>query len=106
MELVRMADLRRIERPSEEADRFVVHLERHWERMSILAAVGKREARRIGEPCRCAMDDLRNERERLEGARSELFQEEKRREVADIALVGERQDRAESPLVHIRPADI
>src|SRR6187200_34229 len=74
--------------------------------MTVLPAVRKREARRILEPRRGTVDDLRHQRKRLQRTRSELFQEQKRSKVADIALVREREYRAQSSLVHVRLADI
>ena len=69
--------------------------------MSVLAAVREREARRIVEPRRRAVHDLGDERQRLQRARAELLEQQERREVAQLALVGERQHGAEPPLVHV-----
>ena len=44
MQLLGVAELCRVERSPEKGERFVVHLQRHREWMSVLAAVGKREA--------------------------------------------------------------
>src|SRR5438045_87335 len=106
MQLLSVAELRCVERSPEKRDRFVVHLQRYRERMSVFPAVRKREARRILEPRRGTMDDLCHQRERLQRARSELFQKQKGGKVADIALVGEREHRAEPSLVQVRLADI
>ena len=38
--------------------RFVVHPERHWERVSVLSAMSEREPRGIGEAIRRAMHNL------------------------------------------------
>ena len=74
--------------------------------MSVLPAVRKRKARRILESRRGTVDDLRHQRKRLQRARPELFEQQKGRKVADIALVGEREHRAEPSLVHVRLTDI
>jgi hypothetical protein len=74
--------------------------------MSVLPAVRKRKARRILEPRRDTVDDLRHQRERLQRARPELFQKQKGGKVANPALVGEREHRAQPSLVHVRLADI
>jgi hypothetical protein len=52
------------------------------------------------------VDHLSHQRERLQRARPELFQQQKGGKVADIALVGEREHRAQPSLVHVRLADI
>ena len=49
VDLVGVADFRRIETAAQHGNRFVVGLERHREGVAVLAAVGKGEARRIGE---------------------------------------------------------
>jgi len=56
--------------------------------MSVLPAVRKRKARRILEPRRGTVDDLRNQRERLQRARPELFQQQKGGKVADSRARG------------------
>src|SRR6516162_4403836 len=40
------------------SDRLVVHRDRHWEGMPVLAAIGHRKPRRVGKPVGCAMNDL------------------------------------------------
>ena len=75
LELLGVAEPRRIERSPEETQRFVVDRQRHRKRMSVLAAVRECEPRRIGESCRGTVNDLRHQRERLQRARPELFQE-------------------------------
>src|SRR4051794_37718610 len=74
--------------------------------MSVLPAVRKRKARRILESRWGTMDDLRHQRERLQRPRPELFQKQKGGKVADIALVGECEHRAQPSLVHVRLAHI
>src|SRR5437868_11300388 len=56
LQLLGVAHLRSIKRSAQHADRFVVHLQRHWKRMPVLAAVREREARRILESRRGAVD--------------------------------------------------
>lgn len=63
VELVRAPHPGLIETATEHGDRLVVGLQRHRKRVAVLAAVREREARRIGEPRRRAVNDLGNERE-------------------------------------------
>ena len=63
--------------------------------MAVLAAVREREARRIVEARRRAVHDLGDQRQRLQRARAELFEQQERGEVAQVALVRQRQHRAE-----------
>jgi hypothetical protein len=90
MQLLGVAELCRVQRSPEKGKRFVVYLQRHRERMSILPAVRKCEACGIGEPGRSTVDDLCHQLDRLHRARRELFQKQKGGKVADISLVGER----------------
>ena len=62
-----------VERASQHADRLVVDLERHRERMAVLPAVREREPRRIVEPRRRAVHHFGDERQRLQRARTELL---------------------------------
>ncbi len=89
IQLLGVAELCRVERSPENGERFVVHLQRHRERMSILPVVRECEACGIGEPGRSTVDDLCHQRERLQRARPELFQKQKGSKVADIALLSE-----------------
>ena len=74
--------------------------------MSVLPTMRKREARRVLEPRRSTVDDLRHQRERLQRPGPELFQKQKGRKVVEVALVGEREHRAQPSLVHVRLAHI
>ena len=62
--------------------------------MAVLAAVRERKTRRIVESRRRAVHDFGNEGQRLEGPRAELFEQEKRRKVPQLALLRECQARA------------
>ena len=106
VELVRVADLRRVQRPPQHRDRFVVRLQRHRERMPVLAAVREREARRIGEAARRAVHHLGDQRQRLQRARPEILQQQQRREIAELALVRDRQHRAQPLQIDILRAHI
>ena len=64
-----VANLRGIEATAQHVDRFVVGLERHREGVPILAAVREGEARRIGEARRRAVNDFRDQRQRLQRPR-------------------------------------
>src|SRR6516165_2336953 len=46
------------------SDRLVVHRDRHWEGMPVLAAMGHRKPCRVGKPVGCAMNDLGDHRQR------------------------------------------
>ena len=74
--------------------------------MAVLAAVREREARRIRESRRRAVDHFSDERQRLQRPRTELLDQQQRREVAQVALVGDGQDRAEPLRVDVVRADV
>ena len=73
--------------------------------MSVLAAMRERKARRIVEPRRRAVHDLGDECQRLQRGRAELLEQQERREIAQLALVGEGEDGAEPALVDVGAAD-
>ena len=52
--------------------------------MAVFAAVRKGKACRIVESDRRAVHDFGDERQRLQRARSELFEQEERREVSEV----------------------
>ena len=76
-------------------DRLVVDLQRHREWVAVLAAVREGEARRVVESCRRAVHDFGDQRQRLQRARAQLFEQQERGEVAQIAFVRERQHGAQ-----------
>jgi len=106
IQLVRMADLRRIEGPPQHRKRLVVNLERHREWMAVLAAMREREPRRIGESGGRTVHHFRDERERLQRPRPQLLDQQKRREVAELPLVRECQDSAEPPRIDVSGANV
>src|SRR5438477_11772409 len=61
----------------------------------------KGKPRRVGEADRRTMDDLRDESERLQRARPKFFQQQKTREVAKIAFVGDSENGPKALQVHI-----
>ena len=63
----------------------IVGLERHRKRMAVLAAERERESRRIGEARRRAVDHFRDHRQRLQRARTDVLEQQQRREVAQLA---------------------
>ena len=71
-----------------------------------MPAVGEREASGIVEPRRRTVHHFGDQRQRLQRARPELFEQQEGREVAQVALVGERQHGAEPPLVHVGASHI
>ena len=74
--------------------------------MTVLAAVGEREPRRIVEARRRAVHDFGDQRERLQRARTELLDEQQRGEVAQLPLLRERQNGAEPPRLHVGRAHL
>ena len=69
-EPVAFAQLRAIDGALEHRDGLVVDLQRHRERMAVLAAVREREARRVGEAAGRAVHDLGHQREREQRPRA------------------------------------
>ena len=63
--------------------------------MAVLAAVGERETRGIRKSHRRPVDHFGNQSKRLQRARAQLFQQQQRCEIAQIALVSDRQNRAQ-----------
>ena len=73
VELVPVAELCLIEGSSEAVQRLVIGFQRHRKRMTILAAVRKREARGIYESTRSAVNHFGDQCKRLKRARTELL---------------------------------
>ena len=74
--------------------------------MSVFSSMSECEARRIVEPCGRAVHHFRDERERLQRSRPQLLDQQKRREVAQLPLVGECQDSAEPPRIDVSGANV
>ena len=74
--------------------------------MPVLPPVCEGEPRGIGKARRRAVHHLRNQRERLQCSRTELFEQEERREIAQVALVCERQHGAQALLIHVHGAHV
>ena len=106
LELIGVPQPRRIEGASQHGDRLVVHLQRHRERVVVLAAVREREPRRVGKPGRRAVHDLGDERQRLQRARSQLLEQRQRREVAQVAFVCQCELRAQPLRIDVGSAGI
>ena len=106
VELVGVSHLGRVEGLPEHRDGLVVDLQRHRERMAVLAAVREREAGRIVEARRRAVHHLGDERQRLQRARTELLEQQERGEVAQLALVREGEHGAEPSRLDVRGADV
>lgn len=102
----RVVEASGFERAAQDAEGFVVGGEGDGEGMSVFAAVGEGEARRIGEAAGRAVDYFRDERERLQGARAQAFDEQEGSEVAEVLLVGDGEHGAEALQVHIGGADV
>src|SRR5438270_13457859 len=71
-ELFAVAQARGIQRPAQHAERFVISLERHREWMPVFAAMRKCEPSGISEAAGRAVNDLSNQRQRLQRARAQL----------------------------------
>jgi len=71
-----VAEARGFEGAAEDAERFIVGGERNGKGVAVFPAMREGEASRIGEAAGRAVDDFRDERQRLEGARAESFDEE------------------------------
>nr|WP_240320663.1 hypothetical protein [Sphingomonas crusticola] len=63
-----LSQLGPVDRALHHRNRAVVNLDRDRKGMAVLAAMGEREARRIAEPARRAMDHFRHHRQRPHGA--------------------------------------
>ncbi len=74
--------------------------------MTILAAVGERESRRIGKAARRAVDNFGNQGKRLKRARPEILQQQKFGEVMQIAFIGDGEHGAETLQIDIRGANL
>ena len=74
--------------------------------MAVFAAVREREARRIGEAAGRSVHDFGNQRERLQRARAEIFEQQQRGKIAELALVGDGQHRAQPFQVDVSRAHV
>jgi len=72
--------------------------------MAVFPAKRKRESRRIGESRRRAVNHFRDHRQCLAG--SDVFQQQERREVTQLAIVRDRQHGAKPRQVHVLRAHI
>ena len=89
-----MSNFRGVEGPAKERQRFVVSLERDWEWVAVLAAVGEGEAGWILEATRCAVDDFGDQGKRLQGARTQSFHQKQGGEIAKLLIMRKREHRA------------
>lgn len=71
-----VAEARGFEGAAQDAERFIVGGERDGEGVAVFPAMREGEASRIGEAAGRGMDDFRDERQRLDGARAESFDEQ------------------------------
>ena len=72
----RVAEAGGFERAAQDAEGFVISREGDGERAAVFAAVGEGEAGGIGEAAGRPVHDFGDESQRLEGARTESFDEE------------------------------
>ena len=74
--------------------------------MPILAAEREREARRIGKARRRAVNHFRDHRQRLQRARSDILEQQQRREIAQLPIVRHREHGAEPRQVDVLRAHV
>ncbi len=106
IELFAVAEAGGIQSVAEDGERFVVGLERNREGVAVFSSVGKRESRGIGEAGGSAVDDFGDERQGLQSARAETFNEKERRKIAKFLAMRHSQHRAKAFEVDIGRADI
>src|SRR2546423_7889199 len=87
VELVAIAEPGRIERSPKKVEGLVIGLQRNGKRMTVLSAVRKCKTGGIGESAGCAVHHFGNECQGLQRARSQIFQKQERREIAQITFV-------------------
>ncbi|MNL45736.1 hypothetical protein D3C87_1684050 [compost metagenome] len=80
--------------PVERQYRLVVYGDGYRERVAVLAAMREREAGRIAETRRRAVDDLAHERQRLDRARAYAFEHKQRFHIVDRIIVRQCEYRA------------
>ena len=87
-------------------DRLVIDLERHRERMPVLAAMGEREARRIGETTGRAVHHFGHHRERSHRAGADAGNEKQFGEVGRPPIGRRREARVKAGAEHIARAHV
>src|ERR1700739_2447647 len=81
---------------SQNPQRLIIGGKGHGKRMSIFAAMRKREAGGVRKAAGDSVNDLSNQSQCLERSRTEAFLQQKRCEIAQIAFVRDCEDRTES----------
>jgi hypothetical protein len=95
-----------LHRAPQHAERLVVDVEGHRERVAVLAAVRVGEPGGVLEPRRCAVHHLGHERERLHGARADSGHEQQLREI-DRPAIGRGGERSRQALQqHVGDGDL
>lgn len=74
--------------------------------MAILSAQRERKPRGIGKAAGRAMNHLRDQRQSLQRAWSEILHQKKRSKVAKIALISDGKDGAQALQIDVISADI
>src|SRR5439155_17729159 len=105
-ELLVLAELRLLDRRLQHADRLVVDPGRDREGMAVLAAVGEREAGRVGEAAGGAVDHFGYHGERADGAGADAWDEEKVREVLWARIGSGGECAVEAAEDHVVGADV
>src|SRR5204863_2703143 len=81
-----VANLGRIEAATKHVDRFIVGLERYGKRVTVLATEREGKASRIRKTGRRTMNDFRDHRQRLQCSRTDILEQQKRREITQPAI--------------------
>lgn len=69
--------------------------------MSILAAQSKRKPRRVRKPRGGAVHDFSDKRQSLKCAWTEIFRQQKGREIVQLPLIADRQHRSQALQIDI-----
>ena len=87
-------------------DRLVIDPERDREGMAVLAAMGERKARRIGETVRRAVNDFGHHRQRAHRPRADARHEQQFGKVGWSPIRGRREARVKARRQYIARADV
>src|ERR1700704_4163339 len=106
VDFIRVAELRRFQRAPQDLNGFVVRFEGNREGMSVLAPEREGIASRVGKSYWRTMNHLCHQRQRLQSARTKLLQQQQRREVPELALIGDCQHSTKPLKIYVARPDI
>lgn len=101
-----LAEFRLLNRRLEHANGLVIDLERNWERVPVLAAVGERKARRIAKAARRAVHDLGYHGKRAHGSRANARRQQQIGKIGRSALGRGGEVAVQPPQVNIAGPDV